>query len=331
MNIYITGKTGTYDITGIVTTASISGDYQQAARTLSFSKVSSYTDQDVPVIDIALGASVILKDSGKVLFDGFVTSSTRSTYGSTTDYTCLDRGFYLKRNKGIYKFENKTPEDITAVIASEYGLSLGTVAKTGVQISRNFLGGGNTLYDIIVTAYTLASEKNSKQYHVGFVADKLCVIEKTDKNKSVVIKGGSNLMGATATDSIENLVNNIKIVDSDGATIKELGDDKAVKDYGKLGEIIVQNKDEDKTSDAQKILDDNKLTQKITVENLGHNSCVTGGTVIVEEPYTGVCGLFYIDSDVHEWKRGGYYNKLVLNFKSIMDEKQAGSEPQKKE
>ena len=50
----------------------------------------------------------------------------------------------------------------------------------------------------------------------------------------------------------------------------------------------------------------------------------------VREPYTGLSGLFYIDSDVHTWKNGQYYNKLTLNFKKIMAEKSAGSEEKNK-
>lgn len=50
----------------------------------------------------------------------------------------------------------------------------------------------------------------------------------------------------------------------------------------------------------------------------------TGGCVTVREPTTGLQGLFYIDGDTHTWKNGQYFNKLTLNFKSVMDEQDAG-------
>ena len=65
------------------------------------------------------------------------------------------------------------------------------------------------------------------------------------------------------------------------------------------------------------------------MENLGNIANVTGGTVVVHEPYTGVYGMFFIDSDTHTWKNGQYYNSLVLNFQNIMDEQEAGSLPNK--
>lgn len=77
------------------------------------------------------------------------------------------------------------------------------------------------------------------------------------------------------------------------------------------------------------MLDDNGVEQKITLNNLGNIANVTGGTVVVREPYTGLYGLFFIDSDVHTWKNGLYLNKLVVNFKNMMDEKDVGSLPNK--
>ena len=64
------------------------------------------------------------------------------------------------------------------------------------------------------------------------------------------------------------------------------------------------------------------MKQTITVDCLGNTANTAGGSVVVREPYTGLYGLFYIDSDVHEWKRGQYYNKLTLNYKRMMDEQE---------
>jgi arginyl-tRNA synthetase len=80
-------------------------------------------------------------------------------------------------------------------------------------------------------------------------------------------------------------------------------------------------------AETVKLLTDNGVSQKITVENLGNVANLTGGAVVVHESYTGVYGLFYIDSDVHTWKKGLYLNKLTVNFRRIMDEQEAGALP----
>ncbi|MFQ9792965.1 MAG: hypothetical protein ACLRX7_06820 [Acutalibacteraceae bacterium] len=63
------------------------------------------------------------------------------------------------------------------------------------------------------------------------------------------------------------------------------------------------------------------------MNNLGDIRNITGNSVIVKEPSTGINGLFYIDGDTHTWKNGIYLNKLVLNLKNVMDEKESGTDP----
>lgn len=304
-----------------------SGEYRQAARTLSFSLLSSSTDPTIPTIDCPLGASVKLIVGGDVLFDGYIISRTKSTEGNTIDMTCYDRGFYLKRNKAMYKFTAQTPEAIAAQLCTDFGITLGYAAPTGVAISRIFYGGSDTLYSIMQTAYTLAAKTTGKAYHIGFRGDKLYITVKEPDHRTLILQGGSNLITASTTESIENAVTTVQIYSADDTLIRTVEDAERKKLYGRLQEIVKQSKDDDKASEAQKLLDNGGVEQKITVNSLGNIANVTGGTVVVQEPYTGIYGLFYIDSDTHEWKRGQYYNKLTLNFKAIMDEKEAGSLP----
>ena len=60
--------------------------------------------------------------------------------------------------------------------------------------------------------------------------------------------------------------------------------------------------------------------------NLGNTSLIAGEAVILREPLTGQQGLFWIDSDTHTWQNGLYQNRLVLNFRNLMDEQSAGSQ-----
>ena len=325
MQIRITTAKGTYDVTNLVPTVKWSGDYQQAARALDFSVLASASDKSIPVVDCPLGAGVQLLNSGKALFDGFIVSRTKSTEASKIELSCYDRGLYLKRNKASYKFSAATPEAITAKIAADFGFTVGAVAITGVPVSRIF--DGTSLYDMMATAYTLAGRTTKKAYHIGFRGAKLYVTVKEPNDRTLIIRGGSNLIAASTSESIEKMVNAVAIYDANGNHVRTVENADTIKLYGRMQEALKQSKTDDKASEAQKLLDDNGVSQKITVDCLGNTANVTGGSVVVQEPYTGLYGLFYIDSDVHEWKRGNYYNKLVLNFKAMMDEKEAGSLP----
>ena len=83
LKLSIKNSDGVFDITQLVTQISWSGDYQQCARTLSFSLLSSPTDKSIPVVKCDLGNAVTLTVDNKILFEGFVFERSKSTASST--------------------------------------------------------------------------------------------------------------------------------------------------------------------------------------------------------------------------------------------------------
>ena len=53
---------------------------------------------------------------------------------------------------------------------------------------------------------------------------------------------------------------------------------------------------------------------------------ITGNTVWIHEPYTGLANTCWIDADKHVWQNGVYATSLTLNFKNEMRESESGSE-----
>lgn len=323
--LLLTNESGTYDIINLTGQIAWSGDYQQCVRALEFTMLTSATDANVPAVSCSVGDAVSYYVDGDLKFSGYVFTRQKSTSVSVMTLKCYDRGIYLKKSSASYAFSSQTSEAIARKICADYGITVGGLATTGANITRNFFG--SKLYDIIQTAYSLASETTGEKYYQVFKDDKLYVLKKEITAETIIIEGGSNLMEASTTESIENMINQVVIYDADNNYVKTINDAEAVKTYGVLQSYLRQTSDDDKLKAAQKLIDDNGVSQKITLQNLGNINNVTGGTVVVHEPYTGLYGLFYIDSDVHTWKNGQYYNKLVVNFKSIMDEKEVGSLP----
>ena len=323
LKLSITSKSGTVDITQLVPTITLSGDYQQCARTLEFGILSSPTDGNLPAATCELGNAVTLREGENVLFSGTIFTRQKSTEGSTIDITCYDRGIYLKRNEAVYKFSGMTPEAITRRICADFSIPIGKLASTGVKINRNFVG--VSLYRIIQTAYTMASNKTGKKYQIRFNGNELDIIEKGISKEATLITGGVNLISSSTTESIEDMINQVKIYNSKDKFVGYQDNSEAIRLYGLLQSILRQSENEDAVAEAKKMIAENGVSQKITIENLGDISNLTGGSVVVQEPYTGVYGLFYIDSDVHTWKNGQYYNKLVINFQNLMSMEDAGA------
>lgn len=327
IRLFITSNKGSLDITQLTQSITWSGDYQQCSRTLTFELISSDTDKNIPSVTCELGNGVTLMQNNRILFDGYIFERQKDTGSNVINITCYDRGIYLKRNEATYKFKGSAPESITRTLCNDFKVDIGTIVTTGVKINRNFIG--VSLYKIIQTVYTLAAEETGKHYMIRFSGSKLNVIEKTTNEETMIIEGGSNLMSAATTESIANMVNQVAIYNKDDTLIGTQKNSDAIKLYGLMQSYLRQADGEDVTQKAKKLLLDNSVSQKITVNNLGNIANITGSTVVVKEPYTGIYGLFYIDVDVHTWKLGQYYNKLVLNFKNIMDEQEAGSLPNK--
>lgn len=323
IKVILKNSEGSYDITDLCPQINWSGDYLQCGRSLDFQLLSSATDKRVPKVRCEMGNAVTFMQDSRVLFEGNVFKNNKSTNSSLIDVTCFDRGIYLKRNRTSYKFTNQTAEAIARRVCADWGIPVGDIVSTGVSITRNFLG--YTLYEIIQTAYTLASAQSGKKYQIVFKGGSLYVLEKTITDETLVIEGGSNLIDASISDSINTMINQVAIYDKNDRLVNTIKNDEAIKLYGLMQEYIKES--DDSTAKAKKLLADNNIQQNITANNLGNIANITGGTVVVREPHTGIYGLFYIDGDVHTWKNGLYLNKLVLNFKNIMDEKEVGALP----
>ena len=323
MRLIISTERGVTDVTQLVSSLDWSGDTKQVARTVRCELLQSTTDCNVPVADCPLGSGVTLEHEGKVLFEGWIFARERTTDSSTLTLTCIDRGLYLKRNEAVYKFAGTTAEAATARVCADFGIPVGSLAATGVKLTRNFLG--VDLYSIIETLYTLAAQSTGKVYQQRFEGGRLYVRERSESGGSVILEGGHNLMAASVSESIESLVNVVNIYDKDEKLLQTVQDAALVAAFGKMQSYLKKSDDEDAAKKAAKTLRDNGIEHKITVDCLGDVRCTAGESVVVRDRGTGLSGLFWIDEDTHSWKLGQYYNKLVLNYRKLMDEAESGS------
>lgn len=318
MEVILINKKGKIDISEIITSATNAGDYRSCCRTLNFGIIKSSIDKNTHTVPINLGDNIQLKENGKVLFHGIVWDRDKNPDVNEINFLTRDFGIYLNKNKGNYKFKNITPEAITKKVCSDFGIKIGKIASTGVTISRKFLG--VTLYDIIMTSYTLA---NDKKYMVIFEGDKLNVVEKAVlKSKDLNIE---NLLTSSVSESLNDMTNRVNIYNSKDEIITKVENASDIKNYGLMTEYLkVTDSKENYQLKAKKMLEG--ITRKISVTNIGDTSYISGNSVLYEDEQQGIKALFYIDADEHNWKNGIYSNKLTLNFKNLMDEKEGGSD-----
>src|SRR5699024_6394505 len=137
---------------------------------------------------------------------------------------------------------------------------------------------------------------------------------------------GKNILSSSFKESVSNMVNKVLIVDDNGNKVSEVKNDEWLKTYGLFQDVYKQQEGKDSNAEAKAMLKD--IEQTCSLTGFGDTTCITGYGVQVKDTYTGLVGLFYIDSDTHTWEGGNYTINLELNFKNIMDEVSAGQDEQ---
>lgn len=313
-----------YDLTNAVSSITWSGDYKSCGRRLEFSIISNPKDRNLNKIDIPLSSMVLFTENGKELFRGFVWEREKTNNRNTINYIAYDYGERLNKIKVSYNIKNETPTSIVNKICSEYGLKKGSIASSSVKIKKIFIG--TSIYNTIMTAYTEEYKKTGKKYMLHYEGDKLCVCEKGTVKLTVGFEDGKNIISSSYKESISSMVNKVLIVDEDGNKVSEVKDDDMLKIHGLFQEVYRKEEGKDANIEAKALL--KGVEQTCSLSGFGDNSCVTGCGVQIKDSYTGLTGLFYIDSDTHTWQGNDYKIDLELNFKNIMNEVSSGQDPQ---
>lgn len=311
------------DITNLLTTITWSGDYKSCARKLEFSLISSANDINIPKVDIPLMSLILFYEDNNELFRGFVYEREKSSDNSMS-FLCYDYCAKLNDIKVSYNIKNETASSIYNKFLTEYKLNKGDIAQANTKIKKVFLG--VTAYDMIMSAYTEEAKATGKKYMVYSKGDKFCSSEKGNVKLKLSFEEGKNILSSNFKESVSNMVNKVLIVDDNGNKVSEVKNDDWLKTYGLFQDVYKKQEDKDANAEAKAML--NGVEQTCSLTGFGDTTCITGYGVQVKDTYTGLVGLFYIDSDTHTWEGGKYTIDLELNFKNIMDEVSAGQDEQ---
>ncbi|HBG4733726.1 TPA: C40 family peptidase [Clostridioides difficile] len=256
-----------------------------------------------------------------------IINRSKDSSNNSISFVSKDIGFLLTQSEVSYNFKDKLVEDIAKQVFNDNKLAVGNIPKTNVKYTKMFIGVNG--YDTIMSAYTEASKKTKKKYMIEANLDKFNVIEKGIVTLNVMFEEGSNLINTSFSESMENVKNKVLVVDQYGNKISEKVNDEIFKDVGVIMQKVIQQQ-ENQTTDIDSEF--KGIEQTCNLKGYGDVSCITGRGVKVKDSYTGLVGLFYIDTDKHNWDSSGNYEiDLDLNFQNIMDEKTAGQDEQKEE
>lgn len=236
-----------------------------------------------------------------------------------------DLMFYVMESE-ISRVFKDTPEKITELVCGELGVPFLSAAKTGIQVYYPCLGKPG--YEAIIAAYTYASRQNGKKYIPLMKKDSLRVIQK-GLSSGVVLNGDFNLKDANYKTTLTKLVNKVIIVDEKGNKVGLVEDADSQKKYGAIQKIYKKEKDVDATAAAKNLL--MGIDKSATAKALSDYKCLSGYSVYIREPITGLIGKFYVESDTHTFKNAEESMDLSLAFVNLMDEREIETEKKEAE
>lgn len=323
MKLTLTRGSVSWDLTGLIVQCRWSGDKRAISRQLSVS-LAAETGSSLP--QPQLGDRAALSDGDAALFAGTVLMRSMASESMQMEFTAYDDGYYLGRNDGTYQFSGTTPEAVTRLVCSDKEVPVAQLPSTGVQLRRKF--SGIRLDQILFTVWSLAGEIGGKTYALRYTPQGLLVRERTEGSGALIVRGGSNLMQASTTESAAGMTNSVAIYDAQGNFLRRMGDGASQKLYGTMEQHLVQGEDGGAQADAQarRLLADGQMQQTVSIDLLGDTSLLSGETVVVQEPVTGLTGVFWIEADTHVWKNNACYSRLSLNCRNVMASAQAGTE-----
>lgn len=314
------------DITPVCKSIELSASVDQPARKCSFSMIYSLTDNNQPRVQIGPGTliSVIEDDYGEI-FRGEVVDRTLGSSSQEETFTCYDYMRFIMKSSTSMNIKNISPESVAAKACEEVNITPGDMISTGISINR--ICPDKTFYNIIMECYSEASKQNGKQYIPIMKSDKLSIIEKGQVISDYVIQSSktdiynNNLIDMNYKDSLENMVNRVKIFDSQANYVDEVVNSELVKNYG-VFQTSYQVEDDKEYYNVAK----NKLygfDEEIELEALGNYSCITGYAVKTKIWYLGLLNnaTVYINADTHTFEcgTGKYTMKLTVSLSNKMD------------
>jgi hypothetical protein len=311
----------TFDITDAVTQITWSGSVSQAARKATVSVLNAPNDSNIQKLklNLAVGDIIELHLDGELLFYGEIQTSEKKGEIGTVTYNVTDLLGHLMRIKHKAKYKKKTAEKITAALCQKYGINTGEIVATK-KVLNKVIADDTSLYDTIMLAYTKASRRTFRQYICYMRGKTLFVSEKGTVVSGFTLDEERNIVSSSYEESIENMVNQVRIYNSKGKQVGIVKNASGIKRYGLYQEVYEKEKGVNAKTAAKNMFVGVQKKINISVTE-GNKNCIAGNGVVVSDSATGLDGLFWIDSDTHTWEGGRYTMSLELKFKNVMDRK----------
>lgn len=301
------------DLTEFVGGISFSTDLDTLGASFSFNLARNYYDENYSLIETVSPGDIIKFENEKNLFTGIIVDVEKQKFSK--GIKCLDFYFYLNKNKVIKQFNGSDASSCIENLLKSIGAKVGTIEKIATSITKIYKN--NTVAEIITDILDIVNDETGKKY----------ILEINDTTFSLIlykklnIKLNKNYFGVpSVSESIIDMKNKVLVVSNDQEDISitaEAKDDKNIKKYGMLQEIIEVDPDKDDMSKVRNIAEKklnelNKVTTKASLEVLANDELRAGRLLEVDIADLNLKGNYLIRSCTHTYVKGNHKASLEL-------------------
>lgn len=252
----------------------------------------------------SMGQAAELWHNGKRYFDGFMMKRGKRTNGKQVTYTAYDPMYYLAHNPNDFYFVNMTATQGLTNIANTLGIRIKNIANTGAVLPALYYQNADAdkvAIDLLARTYELTGRKYWLRYIPDAGSDGIELYERIVPAKIWSFLTGINLESGEYTESIEQTITAVKLIERESGKIVQRIDQDAFNKYGPRTHFEEVNKDdaatmEKKAQDLIKRLSVINTTAKIT--GINPNAIMpqfySGDVIYVQEQTTGLIGAYHI-------------------------------------
>lgn len=330
------------DITNLVTNVSWSGDENTFPRKLDIQLTNTKNiNNGGRLIGYDVGNPIFFYEDGVELFRGFLFSRTLASDGNES-VVAYDELIYLTKISDTILVKNKQASDVLVTLMKKYGAPVGNIKPTGFKIKKQLLE-NKTITDMATDMFDETRKANGKSFKLRSLKGKIDLIERA--SAAVKTISVDNVISATNEFSLDEVRTQVKVTKGTldppetkvvkPTTTKKPGpkpkpkkdnsafvtyvtkDANAIERFGVMQHL--ESMDDTSTMAQMKAKADSLLKElkvpvtTISIEFVGHSSCITGNIIEVKDSLSNISGRYYISSDNHTWSNGVHKMSLQLS------------------
>lgn len=310
------------DYSELISSATFTGRKGAAPRSITVTAFDS-DGYSMPRIsaDVGEGLTCVLYLEGKEIFRGLLMTTTISSSRKLT-LKAWDNAVYLCNSKDSFSYKKKRADQIFSDCCSRAGLTVGSVANTGTELSE-IVKTSTTYWDVIQEALSETYRKTGKRYYVSSEKGKISLMRRKEQKTMPVLNLKTNTEAYEETRSIYDTRTRIVLMNAKNKTKKSYTNRELENKIGKFQEVQKVDNDATATELKQKIdtfkTEKSIISQSLTWTGTGDISVRAGGCVYLNISTLGLKRVMYVDEDTHTFQGGKHQMKLKLNYAKDID------------